>query len=122
MDTNIILTFLFAFVAGIMFIVTLKDVTKWIKEKRNDTTDHDYCWFCDIPEDHMQLSDREALIYLERYLCKNTKIIHDIYENRQAELLNHYILDDVLTMYSNKHHNELRIRAKQSKKRLKNKS
>lgn len=111
---DLIICSIFMFISGISATLSAICVIKNIIKRRNDVTDDNYVWFCNLPRD--SISDEEALIFLERYLCERSDAIHDIYKNRRGHL-NYYIVDDILTIHSKKYHNELRINAKRSKKK-----
>lgn len=104
------------FISGISATLSAICVIKNIIKRRNDVTDDNYVWFCNLTRD--SISDEEALIFLERYLCEGEgfDVIHEIYKNRRG-YLNYYIVDYILSTHSKKYHNELRINAKRSKKK-----
>lgn len=108
---------IFMFISGItatLSAISAIYIIKNIIKRRNDVTDDNYVWFCNLPSD--SISDEEALIFLERYLCESSDLIHGLFANSRGHL-NYYIVDDILTTHSKKYHNELRINAKRSKKK-----
>lgn len=114
---DLIIYFILMFISGISATLSAIYVIKNIIKRRNDVTDDNYVWFCNLPRD--SISDEEALIFLERYLCESSDLIHDIVlcSDNDRGHLNYYIVDDILTTHSKKYHNELRINAKRSKKK-----